>query len=249
MAIHFDAATSQYLSLGSALVSTGPFSVSFWTNLDQLASAYGDEFTAFWIGEAGTNQDWFMIRSDDGNDALEIRSAENGASRVATTTADVVANTWQHWGASENTTSRTAYLSGGNKGTESTEVTVDNVDDTFIGANNITTIHDFFDGSIAEFGVWNVTLTDAEYLVLAAGYSPLFVRPQSLVAYWPLIRDYRCRISAANNLTAHNTPTIVAHPKIIYPAPIHFNYGEAAAPPVGNPGIMTPNTGYWGPTF
>jgi len=245
MAIHFDAASSQYLSLGSALVSTGPLSVSLWANLDQLASTYADEFTAFWIGEAGANNDWFLMRSDDGDDKVEMRTSQNADSVRAVTSTTVTAGTWQHWGVNENTSSRTAYLNGGNKGTESTSKTIDTVDDTFIGANNVSSIHDFFDGSIAEVAVWNAILTDAEYLVLAAGYSPLFVRPQSLVAYWPLIRGYNCKINAANNLTANNAPTIVAHPRIIYPSKIWVPSG-AAAPPVGMAGAMTTNTGYWG---
>lgn len=32
---------------------------------------------------------------------------------------------------------------------------------------------------------WNVVLTDAEIVALAAGISPLFIRPQNLIAYSP----------------------------------------------------------------
>lgn len=36
---------------------------------------------------------------------------------------------------------------------------------------------------------WNVELTEDEIALIYSGVPPLPVRPQNLVAYWPLIRD------------------------------------------------------------
>lgn len=72
-----------------------------------------------------------------------------------------------------------------------------------------------FDGRVAEVGIWSVALDDAEIAVLAAGYAPPCVRPQSLVFYAPLIRElnnYRGPV-----LSNHSTSpaTVAVHPRII----------------------------------
>ena len=59
-------------------------------------------------------------------------------------------------------------------------------------------------------------LTDAEAAILAAGYSPLFVRPQSIRAYWPLIRGSADRVGGFA-LTEHNAPTVEDQSPVIYP--------------------------------
>jgi len=71
---------------------------------------------------------------------------------------------------------------------------------------------------LAEAGLWDAALTDAEVAILGVGYSPLFVRPQSLVAYWPLVRDAKDRVGGYD-LTAGGGPVVAAHPRIIYPSP------------------------------
>jgi hypothetical protein len=85
-------------------------------------------------------------------------------------------------------------------------------------------------GSIAEAAIWNVALTDAKVAILAAGFSPLFVDPQSLVAYWPLVRDTDDDVVGGYDMTAYNTPTVASHPpKIFYPVSPHSVYFAAAA--------------------
>jgi hypothetical protein len=42
------------------------------------------------------------------------------------------------------------------------------------------------DGEIAEAAIWDVILTNDEVAMLAAGATPLMVRPGSLAGYWPL---------------------------------------------------------------
>ncbi len=100
-----------------------------------------------------------------------------------------------------------------------------------IGTNSVGGTQ-YWDGTIAELAIWNVKLTDAEHLILADHFSPLFVRPQGLVSYWKLIRgidDEILGIAGSNNNT-----TVVAHPSVIRPAnmwPIKtFTAAPAAAP-------------------
>lgn len=44
----------------------------------------------------------------------------------------------------------------------------------------------FFNGRIAEAGIWDVVLTTGEIAQLAAGCSPLLIRPSALVSYVPI---------------------------------------------------------------
>ena len=44
-------------------------------------------------------------------------------------------------------------------------------------------------GGLAEIGIWNVALGDDEILELSLGVPPSKIRPGSLVAYLPLVRD------------------------------------------------------------
>lgn len=66
----------------------------------------------------------------------------------------------------------------------------------------------------SQAAVWNVALTDEEMASLAAGCSPLRVRPSALVFYAPLspgVFDYRAGVTITNN----NTSTVSAdHPRI-----------------------------------
>lgn len=82
----------------------------------------------------------------------------------------------------------------------------------------------FSDGTVAEIGLWQLTtgFTTAEWASLAAGVSPLLIRPQSLVLYWPLISD-AVAVVGASAITATNT-TAAAHPRIYYPAPPQISY-------------------------
>lgn len=73
----------------------------------------------------------------------------------------------------------------------------------------------FDDGIIAEIGVWNVALRADEWLALGRHISPLAIRPQSLILYWPLIRDVYA-VKGATQPTATST-TVAVHPYVTYP--------------------------------
>ncbi len=72
------------------------------------------------------------------------------------------------------------------------------------------------DGNMAEVAVWSVQLTDAEQAILGAGYSPLLVRPESILFYAPLIRADQDLVGGLA-LTATNAPTVESHPRVLLP--------------------------------
>jgi len=68
-------------------------------------------------------------------------------------------------------------------------------------------------GLIAEVGIWNVVLSDAEVLSIAYRISCSLIRPGSLVFYAPLIRQI-LDISAGFSLTNNGGATISDHTRI-----------------------------------
>jgi len=72
-----------------------------------------------------------------------------------------------------------------------------------------------WDGSLAELGVWDAILSPAEFAALGKGYSPLLIRPASLVEYVPMVRATLSRKLAAPSITG---TAVRPHPRIILPS-------------------------------
>ena len=194
---------------------------------------------------------WFMTAAGDvAGDPLRgnIRSG-GGTARAVDTTSGFTANTWHHaCYVATNATNRTVYLDGGGAGNDSnSSVFPTGTDVTLIGRREyIAGPASYFSGNIAEAAIWNAALSAAEVGVLAAGYSPLFVRPQSLVAYWPLIRDTDDDIVGGYSMTPVNSPTVAAHPRVLYPIGPYMVPAAAAIAALRIP--RHPAAYYGGPT-
>lgn len=228
MARLFDDATNEYLQYG-ALITARPVTMACWFLTDTVAinqCLIGFGKTA----EIFRYQKLTLISGD-------LQAAERGpiANVLATATDNPATGTWQHaLGVFVDATDRRVYLNGGNKGTNATACSPDDLDRTNVSGYQFGgSVVDEFSGRLAEAAIWNATLSDAEAAILATGFSPLFVRPQNLVAYWPLIRDEDQDRVSGYDLTAYNTPSIAPHPPIIYPAPPIFYPPATGAPPAG----------------
>jgi hypothetical protein len=170
---------------------------------------------------------WFLsLEGSVGGDPVRaIAATPTYQYGQADTSSGFSTSTWHHVaGVFTSSTSRAAYLDGGNKGTNSTSIVPTGpFDETcFSGYWEGGVQYNSIDGYIAECAIWNAALTDAEVAALAAGYSPLLIRPANLVFYVPLIRDADEDIVGGLSLTANGTPTVEAHPRIYYPVPHSF---------------------------
>lgn len=87
------------------------------------------------------------------------------------------------------------------------------------------------DGRMAEIALWNVDIGASGYLQLAAGFSALFVRPESLIFYMPIIGRYAPEIEliSGKNGTVAGTLANADHPRIIYPSSSQTRRFKAAA--------------------
>ena len=88
-----------------------------------------------------------------------------------------------------------------------------------------------WDGRLCEWAVWNRLLTADEAAILGKGFSPLFI-PDGLIRYSLLVRELNDRLDSGAQ-TLNDTPTVIEHPPIIYPAQVTLGLAPAAAPPAG----------------
>lgn len=177
MALRFISSYSQRLSYSSALVTAAPFTIASWV---KPTAEYGDGLVAAFIN-ASTEAGYYF----SANETFVSLGAGNG---YAATSTGITLNTWGHACVVEaSSTSRAAYVNGGGKATDTTasgtiSPTITRVCcDYYEGADQ-----NFQDIDLADLAIWNVALTDAEVAALAAGASPLSIRPSNLVAYYPL---------------------------------------------------------------
>jgi len=216
MARLFDDGLDQYLHSATTPVVAAPLSISCWGYTDDLTIFE----TLFWLGNSSETDQYFLlsVRGDEAGDKLQywVRGIGNAQ---ASSVAAVPANTWFHAGAyTDSSDNHSVFLNGVEAHIVDPEVP-DGVDSLAIGMARDSSPSVPWSGRIAEVGLWDVQLTVAEFAILAKGFSPLFVRPESLVAYWPLIRTDQ-DWAGGYNMTAYNSPTFGDHaPKVIYPVP------------------------------
>ncbi len=140
--------------------------------------------------------------------------------QASSTGATISAGVWYHGGMiNYNDNSRAAFLNGGNKGTDASNVNPDPVliDQVMIG--RWSQLASSLDADVAEVGIWNAALTDAEMAILGKHVSPLCVRPQNLVFYMPLIRDNDEDLIGRISMGTSGTPGVRVHPRVFYIAP------------------------------
>lgn len=214
--------TSNYLSVGAAVSTTLPLTFAAWVNRGSAGISGNPTILSMgWSGGTGN----YIALQIDGSSGGGIRANVNdGASSFAVTSATLGTSTWAHAAAVfSSSTSRAAYLNGGNKGTSTASKTWANTPDrTGIGIIPNSPAQQAFAsaGAIAEAAIWSVALTDAEIATLATGVSPLAVRPGSLLAYWPLIGQTSPEpnfINAASAMSITGSLSAAAHPRIIMP--------------------------------
>lgn len=219
MAVLFAAASSMRLS-NAAAVSTSRTSLTM--------AAWCKPTTS-----TGTQTVLSLANSANNNryHALGLVAANTGFFETSTTTlvADAFGpagtindGAWGHvCGIITSATSRTCYVNGvaGTVDTTNTSGGTFNPNATGIGCLMNSPIGSFWDGVVAEAAIWAVPLTAPEIASLAAAVCPLLIRPDQLLAYWPLIGRNSPEIDLVGgfNMTFTNSPTADPHCRIYIP--------------------------------
>lgn len=188
-------ANGQYFESTSMPVTVPPFTMSCWFMPPAITASY--VLMGLVTDGSDDNRHTLGANGAVAGDPIEARSRIVTSSSVAQSTVGFVADIWQHaggiWRAIND---RSAYYMGTNRGNQGTTREPTGMNRYRIGANGVTT-NAAARGPICEPALWNVGLNDSEMAALAAGISPLRIRPQNLVRYSPifdgasLIRDYR----------------------------------------------------------
>lgn len=251
MARSFASASSQNLS-SSVLLTPMPMTMSCWFNPSVITGTGASTLMAISANDA-VGGGFLLDFVRQGSDATRpIRAATwtgNGGNFVASSLAGpTAAGSWAHaagvWASSAN---RVAYFNG-TAGTANTATrSPSGPNRTTIGAVYFASasLVNYMDGVIAEAGIWSAALNANEIAALARGVSPLTLRPESLVAYWPLwgIHDPeidlhpRSADATSRPLTLVNAPTQANHaPVVPYSRRLWGTVPEigTGAPPAGN---------------
>ncbi len=205
--------STDYIEVGSAVVTAAPLSMACWFNGDSAATSMAllGTSTAGNPLEARIN---LAAMANAAGQKLRMTTHDGTTGDILETTAAWSVGAWEHaCGVWTSSTSRKVFLNGGNSATSTASVVPVLPDRTNIGArHNVSGRGSFFDGLIAEAAIWNAALTDDEVLSLARGFSPKSIRPQSLVLYCPLVRDV---VDLRGNTLTVTGTTAAVHPRII----------------------------------
>ena len=239
MAISFDGddhLTKDYSGTGP--ISSYPFTMAAWFKPPEeymdwqgFILSDGTETNRFGIGPANYSR-WAIYQATG-----EHRTSGSFSENYTNSSP----NDWAHavgvFNASTGTGARTLYVNGrGNSLSHGTNnlSTLTDCDIVGLGYGPTSGNNRFYKGELAECGLWSAALTTAEIDSLNAGFSPLLIRPGSLVGYWPLGGAYSDYIDLIGQTTLSVTgdPTAAEHPRIIYPT----------LPQIGVPsGTVVPN--------
>jgi len=204
MAYQFNG-SNQDLTTASTPVTTRPLTISclFYTGSTSIHSLVSVERS----GE----QHAYNIRV---NGQKLIATLFNGAADNLTGATNYSLNSWQHACCVWASASRKVYLNGTEDASDANATNpVQTVNRISVGSRTNVSPGLYFNGQLAEVGIWNTDLTAAEIASLADGMTCDKVRPQSLVFYAPLVRNLQ-DLSRGLTITNNNTATVASHPRV-----------------------------------
>lgn len=218
-----DWSTSNFLRCTTAIATATPLTMAAWcktsiTGSLQVICGLFSSADAFPFNQ-------FLLYVDS-TDKVAALTADAAVARQALTSTTISASTVFHaCGVWASATDRRAFLNGGGKVTEATSLTPAGIDRTSIGVGDSSSASNPLapagTGSLAEVAIWNVALADADVASLALGVHPFMVRPDKLVAYWPMIGTYSPEINRKSNtatMAIQGSLSQSAHPRIFMPS-------------------------------
>ena len=171
-----------------SLITTFPITISAWAKTNAVGAA--QVIAGIFNSASGLDRNCILLyqRTTGGISTLIGSATANNQSDTGA--AVVTAGTWYHaCGTATSATSYSSFLNGASKNTNTVSTSPTGINRVSIGLEDASTGGAPFNGSIAEVGIWNVVLADAEIDLLAKGIKPTQLRPDKLIFYFPLISD------------------------------------------------------------
>ena len=160
-AMEFDAASSQYVNIGSPseLNLTGEISVFAWIKTNSLS---GTDGVVMDLSSGGTQAQWGL---EINRTAAKVSVLGNGSGAVLTGSTSLTTGTWFHIGFTRSGTASnwtyTIYVNGVSDGTITTTTNPDPQQGAAIGRLGSYN-GGYFDGDIDEVAIWNKALELAD---------------------------------------------------------------------------------------
>jgi hypothetical protein len=151
--------------------------------------------------------------------AVQAVTDDGSSGATAQSGASFVVGRWHHLAGSFPTAnSRSVYLDGRNKATNSSLRSISALTRTWVG-RTASGDHNAVDAAVP--AIWTPELTDAEVALLGAGLHPRLIAPWSLVRCWDLGEqgvEIEPGLLGANDFSLVNAPLAVeGPPDLIYP--------------------------------
>lgn len=224
-----------YLSVSAAPVTAAPLTIASWVYSNSIPTG---EDGAGIVSLSTTSGDFdiFGLALATSTNAVRAFAFDDNYGESATGSPGT--GSWFHAAAVfASTSSRTAYLDGSAGTADTTSVTPASIGLTHIGelaGSNGSELYGALDARVAEVAVWNAALTTPEIASLADGFSPLLIRPQSLVFYAPIIGENspEADVVGGLSLAISGTATADPHPRVFLPS----------APRIGQPAPVVGGT-------
>ncbi|NBW15651.1 MAG: LamG domain-containing protein [Caulobacteraceae bacterium] len=217
MAYTFNGST-QYLSNNSSPLGNRPttYTMACWVN-----GAAQDGRFIFCLGNSTTNNPVICIgtgataASQNTSYARFFARSNNtsGTGEINLSGGPVLDSKWHHIAITWDNSEGKLYVDGTRVANGGSMGTPQDLNRIAIGAVLRSTAAGYFNGNIAECGMWNATANSSEIASLATGMTCDKVRPQSLVFYAHLVRelqDMRGGLTITNNSSA----TVANHPRV-----------------------------------
>lgn len=201
---NFNSASSYFTS---TTIPVFPFTVSGWAKVAGTSALVS-------VDDTGGSLDGLGVYYSSGS-GLWAHELNNGLASGATAiSSDPGTGVWFHFcGVFVGDSERYSYVNGGNKASNTTNNGSDQslYDTLTVGGRNLSGA-EYFNGELAEVGIWNVALSDAEISSLGKGFACPHVRPGSLINHIPMVRGSQ---DVVGDLTETGTAGVASHPPII----------------------------------
>jgi hypothetical protein len=216
MARSFASASSQYLRY-TGTIGGEAYTVAGWVYRQTTSGTH----VIFSRSNASNTQVQLFLFNTSNVMQYYYESLLPGTINISGATA-ISTGQWYHVAAVMQSGEHRIYLNGASEAVATNAlVSRDNTYTQISGRVYAGSNGEFWNGRMAEFGIWSTGLTAAEVAGLAKGRDVSTVRPASLAAYYPMGGRYNQsdvdRWESKLDMTATGSPTWTDHPRIVYP--------------------------------
>lgn len=188
MARLFDDAQNERLEVSVPVLDV-PITLALWLNVDEDTNGHSRAMSVTDISDSNRR---ITIAYEMTNPEPNLRlNSHDGSTNVVIDhleTNENLIGKWHHLCATDVGTGRELFFDGASEGTNATSLgSMSGLDTATLGAKtNSGGTGDFWSGSLLWPAIWDVALSDANILALALGWHPTLIRPDALIAFWPL---------------------------------------------------------------